>query len=936
MQMGHPINTPEGEKSVQKWVKRMQESPDRVPPIVREKQADGSWKIFGGNARYTAAQRLGLPTLETIDYYPRDILKAMGTDAKTEAAQAVNPVVVNTNKINTVNDVNQSISDIATQLKSSGGAAGLAPGQKPLSDPYVEEIAKTLGTQQDDVVNRLRGNGLSVEEVRASGMVYAKMKQNLQDAADSFAVTGDEEALKKAYAQFQVTHSAILGSHTELGQSMRILQDAEIQSTKTFGTELTANVEALNANGITGAQLKQAIDAAGIDAVTKTAVSASELGSDIWKELLYSSVLSNPRTNIVNVLSGSTLNPINTMATHWLREKFGSGYIKSGETAAMTNAFTEAWMNGVRSAIQSKNDLGWWGAIRSMKNTPVFGEPAEAATKGPAITGENVGTIASTVGQNYIPNSVKSGMSKLAGIDPANADRSIDLAFRGAFSETALGPLVDGIGELVHSPLAMLRAGDYFSKSVNFDMAVRAAALRHGFINAGDDKAAIQAGVQAALGDRTLKIKDEAMKLADVNTYTNELKYGVPRILDHPVVKTQVLFYKTPANIFKYNLAHTPMGVALSDVRADLLAGGTRREAAMARMALGSAFMGGVAAFAGSDTVSITGRGPDNPHTRAMWEKDNQPYSIKVTNPVSGKSTWIGMNRIEPFGTWLGVAADMVHMQSDVNPEDLGEVAAAATASFARNFTNKTFTYSAFELLNVLNVKNYEEVDSLEKNLEQYMANKAAQFAVPAIASGAAKAIDPDIHTSKVHGDYVQTMLNRIKARTPNWSKDLPTELDAYGNPRQVEGGWATQLFSPFSIKSFNDDPNVKEIARVMANFPSVPYQTDGVALTPQERHRWQLIAGKANFGDGNMQQQLTALRESDEYKTAPTDAFRAKLLEGIGRARLAQAKVHLLEENEDLFNRIYGTKMKKAEELVGPLSIGGESVGSTQEILNY
>jgi hypothetical protein len=86
-------------------------------------------------------------------------------------------------------------------------------------------------------------------------------------------------------------------------------------------------------------------------------------------------------------------------------------------------------------------------------------------------------------------------------------------------------------------------------------------------------------------------------------------------------------FLRTPINVVKYASARGPLAPFMPSVRADIKAGGARKELALARVATGSAMMSitGLMAMKGQ----ITGQGPANYNERRIKEMTGwKPNSI--------------------------------------------------------------------------------------------------------------------------------------------------------------------------------------------------------------------------------------------------------------------------------------------------------------------
>lgn len=908
-------------KKVDTIAEKLRESPEKFPALSLERLPDGRYNATDGRHRLEAAKKNGYTSVT----------------AEVTVLRENPETKINLAKIQSVDDVTAQVNKIAE--RNGGGKAGDPPGptappaspdggkpegfrvgQKPLPDETVREVAASLGLTPEQLLERQRGMNLDVEHMDAYNLMLAESLANIKESAAAFKagkISGDE--LYKSLSRFELVDRSHSYAGTEAAQALRIRGRQDIREARAFGDTLNERMANLAGAVPDPAVLADMIEKAGAAAVVRTSRTAAELGGDMFKELLYASMLSNPSTNIVNVFGGATMTPLWAVGTRMLQEKFGAGFVKQGESAAMLAAGAQAYNNAVRSVIESTKNEGWWATLRSVKDLKGFAESATDVT-GPAISGKNVGAMLGRMASDPIADTPNLLVNRFFD------SRNVDMTVRRMFGDTPLGRAVDGIGELVHYPSAMLRAGDVFAKSVNFDMEAAALSLRHGFTKAGDDATTRAAGIKAGLESNVFNIREQAEKFAGIQTFTNELRHGTPGILNHPVAKVFVPFYQTPINIMKYNLSHTPLAPLLGEVQDDLLAGGVRREAAITRIAMGSAFMASAAGLSMGGVVHITGRGPDNPKTRTAWLQDNQPYSIRITKS-DGSKEWISLAKLEPIGTWLGVTADMVNMSGDVDPESYGEMAAAMTASMARNFTNKTFTYSTYELLDTMNVKNYEEVGSLGDRINAWAAKRLGSLTVPAVFAAAGKDIDPVYREVEKHGTFLEQYLDKVKSRVPGWSKDMPYVPDAIdGEPIVIEQGWGTALLSPYTVKQFKDDPLVKEIVRVKAEYAYPASRAFGVELTPQQHHDVMIYYTKGFGGMPTMREQLTALMNSDGYKyedvarqIPTTDKMKAMQIELVTRARRQAAENYLIAQDPTFRENFVKEKKKPFDGLRQP-----------------
>lgn len=192
-------------------------------------------------------------------------------------------------------------------------------------------------------------------------------------------------------------------------------------------------------------------------------------------------------------------------------------------------------------------------------------------------------------------------------------------------------------------------------------------------------------------------------------------------------------FVRTPMNLFSYGLERTPMAPLVGQWRADIAAGGARRDAALARMAVGSMVLAHT--FQLAEQGVVNGYGPSDPRERETWTRaGNQPYSLRIGD------VWVPFNRLDPYGFLLGFAADMREL---LERRDLGEREEVETrrliAAMAMTFSNAIGERTVFRGVTAV----AEALDRRQPDAERFIGQTAASFAVPGIVSAAGQAVDP-------------------------------------------------------------------------------------------------------------------------------------------------------------------------------------------------
>ena len=282
---------------------------------------------------------------------------------------------------------------------------------------------------------------------------------------------------------------------------------------------------------------------------------------------------------------------------------------------------------------------------------------------------------------------------------------------------------------------------------------------------------------QKSFGERK-KLVDDATDFALINTFTNEVTGAVPKALMKvanfsPWLTYIIPFVRTPTNLIHFALGrvmpspisavkgaqkvatvrrnpddfmgvgerqaaardieielNTPSAAKLGkpgdasyseatkqmlEDKAKLLARANSMEAAefTGRMAAATLTWGSILYLVDTIRDKITGAAPTNPAKRAAWDMaGKQAYAIKIGDKYHS------YQRLDPFSTILGIAADYVHGHADAkedgggnlgNEEELEEkrkglmqIAAVTMVSIAKNTSQKSYVenlYSLFQLL---------------------------------------------------------------------------------------------------------------------------------------------------------------------------------------------------------------------------------------------
>lgn len=394
-----------------------------------------------------------------------------------------------------------------------------------------------------------------------------------------------------------------------------------------------------------------------------------------------------------------------------------------------------------------------------------------------------------------------------------------------------------------------------------------------------------------------------------------------------PALKFIFPFMRTATNIFKQSLVErTPLAMFSARLRNQIAAGGFEGDLAKARIATGTAIGSMVAWMAIHDR--ITGDAPKDPKARQEWEMDGRtPYSIRFTDPITGKDTWRNIQWFEPMSTIAGVVADIVQVNSYIHhtddaasmmPEDqrMQDATAHVMASIIQNTGNKTFMQGASQFAEMYN------------DPQRAFAMWGDQMGAAMVPySGALK------FARNEQDPYLRqafTLLDKIKDELPtagklHGSKTLEPRLDVFGEPRKSHtGNNILGPMSPLPASPSKKDELTDEIQSVMEQTRTVPITMpskqlallgngkgmqdgQGMRLTPSEYYDYvRMSRSEPIFQGGTLtfRDMLGKTIASPVYQQA-TPAQRAVFLENVQNQADKIGRERLFKENEDFAQRM-------------------------------
>jgi hypothetical protein len=517
-------------------------------------------------------------------------------------------------------------------------------------------------------------------------------------------------------------------------------------------------------------------------------------------------------------------------------------FAKDVRKATSWDMVMEAWINGLLSSPTTHAVNSTSNALTALWQIP---ERALASYIGKVIPGEREIGSGEALAQSYgLIEGFKDGLRGFAKTMWTGEDmdllgkiehrhRAITAQNLGMEGGGIAARAVDLLGEGVRLPGRFLMAEDSLFKTIGYRMELRARAFRQAKSEGLTDRKAVAQRMQEIIEDPPDDIQSAAVDASHYQTFTKDLgeagKAGQKFISKVPALRLIVPFMRTPTNIVKFAGERTPLAVASKNIRADIAAGGARRDLALARMSMGSMIMATMATLTAEG--HITGGGPKDPKLKAAKYRTGwQPYSIKIGDK------YVAYNRLEPMGMLFGVAADTAEIIGQVGTESAEDLALASVMAFTKNVTSKTWLRGISEAVNA--------IDDPERYGKRYLMNYARTF-IPRAGAQVERTMDPELRETWVDPSKSVWLevWNNIRSQIPGLSDDLPPRRNLWAGPIALEGGIGPDIVSPIYTSTAKESPIDKELVRLQAGIgkPKKTQTIRGQAIpfTPDEYDRF-------------------------------------------------------------------------------------------------
>lgn len=716
---------------------------------------------------------------------------------------------VRVDKLDTPQDISRALS---AANRIAGGFEDARRGK--ITQAETEALASDLGMTADQLLTRRKGTAFNAEQALAARRILAKSGNELVNLARRVQQAGDDPgsemlaAFRKALVRHTAIQEQVSGGTAEAGRALA--QFRMVAGSK----EIPGRVlDGLVAAGGGPTRLKEAAEAiidlerdpANLNRFIEKA--SKPRFKDKLVEVWYNFLLSGPQTHAVNILS-NTMTSIGQIPEHMVAAGIGAGRRALRQEAADRVTMGEVGARAVGLLQGTKEGLREFGrAFRT-------GEPSDFVSKVEAQSQKAV-----------------SGRK----------------------------------GEILRLPTRLLTAEDELFKAMARRMELTGLAVRSAERAGlkGDEAKAHIAGLIANPPDAMLQ---QVMDYGRYVTFQRPLGSVGSKLSaitnDMPILKAVLPFIRTPVNLFKFTAERSPVAFMLKEWRKDFLAGGAKRDLAIARAMVGTGVGAVVAELAAQGKITGSTPGDDN-RARLLRADGWQPYSVKLGDK------YYSYRRLDPFAMTFGTAADIATLGDGMTNKQREEGVGLVFASVVSNIASKTWLSGMTDAL--------DAISDPERYGGAFIERLAGSVAVPTGVAQVARTIDPTMRETPDVGSAIQ-------ARIPGMSEGLYPKRDVWGEPIVGEGGVGPDIVSPIWTSTAKDDPISQEALRVGATV-SMPRKGD---MTPDQFDRLQATAGPLS------RDWLSTLIESPEYQAMGSDDRAGEMEKTIAAARKA-AKANVL-----------------------------------------
>ena len=258
------------------------------------------------------------------------------------------------------------------------------------------------------------------------------------------------------------------------------------------------------------------------------------------------------------------------------------------------------------------------------------------------------------------------------------------------------------LGRVIRAPGTALEAADAMNYAMNYRAALNAGIIRQarseGLKGPAllERMAELKANPVEALG--TGNLMKEAARVAEYRLFRQPPGAVTKAILKlreiFPPLKFVIPFISTPVNLFKFGLERSPLGLFNPSLWRNLAGKNPEASDQLARVFLGS-MLAGLIAWQFREG-KITGAAPTNAAARDRFYREGKlPFAVKI----GGK--WVQYQRLEPFNQPIGQVAAAIEAMEQGDKSANQKVGAAAV-TISTNLVSQTYLSGLSDFLNAV------------------------------------------------------------------------------------------------------------------------------------------------------------------------------------------------------------------------------------------
>ena len=679
-----------------------------------------------------------------------------------------------------------------------------------------KKLVQSVGGDEEALIKRWRaGQAWNAEEITAIRGALAERTQAVMDQAKRVndpTTSGPAEVAKLfiAMERHAAVQKVVHGITSEAGRALRsfrqearehIFFNKDIKAiqrliTRAGGTEetLIAYAKEIARAAVMPEGLEKTLK---IQGILERAYKPT--GFEKVMELWINSILSGPKTHIINILS----NTANAVASPF--ERLGAAFV-----------------DNIVAPLQGRQRERFYNeAIRDA-----------AAWKGGIQDGIYAGFMALRQGSN-----------------PSAASKY-------EFRRKAIKGRIGGI---VRLPGTLLEAADAMHSTINLASAKNALAYRRA-AKQGLDGADLEKEVYELLHNPRHKgyydLHKEALEHAEYRLFRNEVGENLQKIMELrqkvPILRFIMPFMRTPANLLTYGVARSPL--AFAPIPLGMLSRSKINIGMWKTLAeknpefsdqFARAFLGTMAASALAFGVAkgrITGATPQTEGARDRFYREGKlPYSIRIGNH------WIQYSRLEPFNQVLAqIAAVFPEEGWEDDDETVASNASRVVFSIGENMISQTYMSGLSDLIAALR--------NPEMFSDSYLGRVASGL-IPAssLLRTIAGIQDPTIRKPVKESAFPGTILDRMAMTFPavpgfegqrglGGRTGTQAKLTAFGEETRIP---RAAVLSPIQFRKAQQSEVDRQLDLLGVEVGFVSNSVGGQKLTSEQHQEYKRLAGQ-------------------------------------------------------------------------------------------